>query len=99
MLQYAQQRAKQNNDPRRESYAIAGNSYIHFARAVVAAAGRETPSLIDPTPNCYIDGLRDEYPDLDYAVDGTRRCCRRNSDDLVQGIRGWCGAQVGDAVQ
>lgn len=32
----------------------------------MAAAGIETPWLLDPRPNSYIGEFRDEYPDLDY---------------------------------
>jgi len=47
MLKYAELRMSQNNN-------LLTNSCVHFAKDVVAAAGIETPWLVEPRPNSYI---------------------------------------------
>lgn len=66
MLKYAQLRELQNNNPKRERYGLLSYSCVHFAKEVVAAAGVDTPWMLDPRPNSYIGEFRDDYPDLDY---------------------------------
>jgi hypothetical protein len=66
MLKYAEIRMSQNNNPTRVPYGLLTNSCVHFAKDVVAAAGIDTPWLLDPRPNSYIGEFRDDYPDLDY---------------------------------
>jgi hypothetical protein len=66
MLKYAELRMSQNSNPARAPYDLLTNSCVHFAKDVVAAAGIETPWLLDPRPNSYIGEFRDDYPDLDY---------------------------------
>lgn len=68
MLQYAESRKLQNNNPNRPPYDLTSNSCIHFAKQVTAKAGVATPWMIDPRPNSYIGEFRDDYPDLDYRV-------------------------------
>lgn len=66
MLAYAERRKQENANPRRRPYDITRNSCIHFVKAVVAAAGVDTPWMVDPRPNSYIGEFRDDFPDLDY---------------------------------
>lgn len=66
MLEYAQLRESQNRNPRRQRYDLLTYSCVHFTKEVVAAAGIETPWMLDPRPNSYIGEFRDDYPDLDY---------------------------------
>ena len=66
MLKYAELRMSQNNTPTRPPYNLLTNSCVHFAKDVVAAAGIDTPWMLDPRPNSYIGEFRDDYPDLDY---------------------------------
>jgi hypothetical protein len=67
MLAYAELRESQNVSPKRTPYGLLTNSCVHFAKNVVAAAGIETPWMIDPRPNSYIGEFRDDYPDVDYS--------------------------------
>lgn len=69
MMAYAMRRKAQNSDPHREEYGLWGNNCMHFAKQVAEAGGAATPIMIDPRPNSYIEELRDQYPDLNYAPD------------------------------
>ena len=66
MLQYAQNREKENTNPSRKPYDLLSNSCIHFVKGVVAAAGVSTPWMLDPRPNSYIGEFRDDYSDVDF---------------------------------
>jgi hypothetical protein len=66
MLNYAEQRKMQNSNARRKPYDLTFNSCIHFVKEVVAAAGVDTPWMVDPRPNSYIGEFRDDFPNLDY---------------------------------
>ncbi|WP_444944606.1 hypothetical protein ACJJIK_07235 [Microbulbifer sp. ZKSA006] len=67
MLEYAEGRKKQNNNPNRKPYELDSYSCIHFAKETVEKAGVDTPIMIDPRPNSYIGELRDDFLDLDYT--------------------------------
>jgi lipopolysaccharide export LptBFGC system permease protein LptF len=67
MLDYAELRKKQNNNPQRKSYDLNDNNCIHFAKEVTEKAGINTPWMIDPRPNSYIGEFRDEFLDLDFS--------------------------------
>ncbi len=66
MLNYADKRRSQNNNPKREEYKILSNSCLHFMKGVMEAGGVDTPFLIDPRPNSYIEEIRDDFPSLEY---------------------------------
>lgn len=63
---HGQLRESQNRNPRRQRHDLLTYSCVHFTKEVVAAAGIETPWMLDPRPNSYIGEFRDDYPDLDY---------------------------------
>ncbi len=67
MLNYAETRRKANSNANREPYDLFTNSCNHFMKGVLDAAGVDTPRMIDPRPNSYIEELRDMYRDLDYV--------------------------------
>lgn len=66
MLEYAQFRERLNSNAERDPYDLLDNSCLHFMKSVVEKAGVETPTLIDPRPNSYIEEFRDMYRDLDF---------------------------------
>ena len=67
MLAYAKRRVEENRNPKRSPYNLFTNSCVHFMRAVVEAAGVQTPTMVDPRPNSYIEELRDDHPSLDFS--------------------------------
>jgi hypothetical protein len=68
MLSYAKKRVLENSNPNRPPYELLSNSCVHFMKSVVEAAGVETPTMIDPRPNSYIEELRSEFTKLDYKL-------------------------------
>lgn len=66
MLNAAQARVKENRDANRDEYSLLGNSCVHFMKEIIEAAGVDTPYMIDPRPNSYIEELRSDFPKLDY---------------------------------
>lgn len=62
-------RMNQNNDPNREEYNTFTNNCGTFMQETIEAGGVDTPTMIDPRPNSYIEELRDEYPHIDYKKD------------------------------
>ena len=78
MLAYAQRRIRENGNRNREPYSILKNSCIHFTKAVLEAAAVDTPVMIDPRPNSYIEELRDEFPKLDFVRQHSLRIDGRN---------------------
>ncbi len=74
MLNYAIKREKDNHNPNRPKYDLLSNSCNHFMKSVLDAADVETPYMIDPRPNSYIEEIRDDFRDLDY---------RKSSHSLV----------------
>lgn len=67
MLNYAEKRMKENANQSRQKYDLVFNSCNHFMKGVLEAAGVNTPSMIDPRPNSYIQEIRGLYPKLDYS--------------------------------
>ncbi|WP_020407669.1 hypothetical protein [Hahella ganghwensis] len=67
MLDYAGNRVKENANPNRAPYGLFTNSCVHFMKGVLDAAGVDTPFMIDPRPNSYIEELRSDFPALDYS--------------------------------
>jgi RHS repeat-associated protein len=63
---YARNLEKQNNNPKRKPYSLYTNNCGTFMKDVLEAGGVETPSMIDPRPNSYIEELRANYPPIDY---------------------------------
>jgi len=66
MNKYAQQRMAENSNPERVPYGIISNNCGTFMKDVLDAGGVDTPWMIDPRPNSYIDELRDEFPPIDF---------------------------------
>jgi uncharacterized protein RhaS with RHS repeats len=66
MNDYAQDRKSENSDPSREGYSIAGNNCGRFMKETLEAGQVDTPTMIVPWPNLYIEALRGKYPDVDY---------------------------------
>lgn len=66
MLEYVTKRMALNSDPNRTPYSLTSNNCITFAKETAEAAGADTPWMMDPRPNSYIDELRGSFPPLDY---------------------------------
>lgn len=66
MLEYAQLRVGQSEKLDRTPYDLFTNSCLHFMKSVTEKAGVDTPLLVDPRPNSYIEEYRKKYRDLDY---------------------------------
>jgi len=62
----AQDKLKQNNDPNRKSYGITDNNCGTFVKETLEAGEVDTPVMIDPRPNSYIEEIRDDNTNLDY---------------------------------
>lgn len=67
MLDYAQKRMSENSNPNRKKYELMSNSCNHFMKGVLDAAGVNTPYMLDPRPNSYIEEIRADFPKLDYS--------------------------------
>lgn len=67
MLDYAQKRMAENSNPNRKKYELMSNSCNHFMKGVLDAAGVDTPYMLDPRPNSYIEEIRADFPKLDYS--------------------------------
>jgi len=61
MNEYAQERLEQNSDPNREPYDKVSNQCATFMKETVEAGGVDMPTMIDPTPNSYIDEIQDNF--------------------------------------
>jgi len=70
MLDYSLRRYKQNSDANRAPYELLWNSCNHFMKGVLDAAGVDTPAMVDPRPNSYIEEIRSDFRDLDYDPKG-----------------------------
>jgi hypothetical protein len=66
VLDYVEGRRKANSDPRRKEYGLFSNNCATFMQQSLDRAGVNTPWMLDPRPNSYIDELRADYPTLDY---------------------------------
>lgn len=66
MLAYAQKRMALNSKPSRESYQTLSYNCGHFMKGVMDAAEVDSPWMIDPRPNSYIEEIQDDYPKLEY---------------------------------
>lgn len=66
MLAEALRRMGQNSDPNREPYDLTDNNCMTFVQDVLEAGGVDTPWMIDPRPNSYIEELRDDFPHVDF---------------------------------
>ncbi len=67
MLDYAQKRMAENSNPNRKKYELMSNSCNHFMKGVLDTAGVDTPYMLDPRPNSYIEEIRVDFPKLDYS--------------------------------
>ncbi len=66
MNDYALGKFNENNNPKRNPYKILTNNCATFVDDVLDAGGVDTPTMIIPTPNIYIDQLRADLPDIDW---------------------------------
>lgn len=67
MLSYATIQMGQNSNPARKPYELLTHSCLHFMRDTAAAGGANMPWVIDPRPAGYIERVRGDFPDLDFA--------------------------------
>jgi len=67
MLKFAEDRKKQNGNPKRVPYSLLSNNCMTFAKETAEAGGASTPSVIIPSPNSYMGRLQDSFPPLEYA--------------------------------
>ena len=65
-LDYVEGRKKLNADSKRKAYGLTDNNCGTFMKDTLEAAGVDTPWMVDPRPNSYIEELRDTFRDLDY---------------------------------
>lgn len=65
MVEFAEGRLGENQDPDREPYSVLGNNCSHFCQNTLAAAGIRTPWQIDPRPASYIQELQE---DTDFKI-------------------------------
>jgi hypothetical protein len=63
---YAVARMRANFDPKREPYALAGNSCLDFMKRVAEAGGAKMPVTVPPHPAGYVVLLQMLQPDLAY---------------------------------
>lgn len=61
MVDAAEKRMKQNTDDKRESYGLFGNNCATFCKDVLESGGQDTPAMVDPRPNSYIDELQSQF--------------------------------------
>ncbi len=64
MVDYAESIMAQNSNKDRRKYDALTNNCTHFMKRVLEAGGVDTPWMLDPRPNSYIDELRDQYMKL-----------------------------------
>ena len=60
-LRYAENRQKQNSNPKRAPYGLTDNNCMTFVKETLEAAAVDTPWMLDPRPNSYIDELQDDF--------------------------------------
>ena len=65
-LDYVEGRRKLNTQASRPGYDLLSNNCGTFMQRTLDAAGVDTPWMLDPRPNSYIQELRDDFVDLDY---------------------------------
>jgi len=66
MIAYAKKRQMDNKNLKRKPYDLFSNSCNHFMKGVLDAAAIDTPYMLDPRPNSYIEEIRSDFKDLDY---------------------------------
>lgn len=66
MNEHAQAKMAENTNSERESYDLLDNNCATFMRGVIEAGGVDTPSMVDPRPNSYIEELRDDFEKIDH---------------------------------
>jgi hypothetical protein len=80
MNAYAANRMNKNSDETRESYDITDNNCGTFAQDVLEAGEVDTPWMIDPRPNSYIEELQSEFENrVSYEPAGQK--LEMNNDD------------------
>jgi hypothetical protein len=66
MQQYAEDRKRQNTDPKRVPYDLLTHSCLHFMKSVAEEGGASLPEILVPTPKMYMLQVRVANPILDY---------------------------------
>lgn len=66
MNNFAKGKQAQNSDTNRKPYATLTNNCGTFMKETLDAGGVDTPVMIDPRPNSYIEELRDEHQNVEY---------------------------------
>lgn len=69
MNNYAQDKMKENSDPKREEYSLTGNNCGTFAADVAnqdETVEKEAPTIIDPRPNSIIEEYQKTFPAVSY---------------------------------
>lgn len=85
MLQYATNRMNQNSESSRDKYSLISNNCTTFCKSTLEAGGENTPSIIDPRPNSYINELRDTFGSpINYDPSSNRMTCGSNGGDCAQ---------------
>ncbi len=67
-MKYAEGRMAANSDPKREPYALRNNNCASFMKGTLEAGGVDTPWMVDPRPNSYIEELQSSFPHVQYPV-------------------------------
>jgi RHS repeat-associated protein len=65
MNDFAKDQMSSNSDPNRTPYDLTNNQCGTFMKDVIEAGGVDTPWMIDPRPNSYIEELRDDFKKID----------------------------------
>ena len=65
MNDFAKNQMSLNSDPNRTPYDLTNNQCGTFMQDVLEAGGVDTPWMIDPRPNSYIEELRDDFEKID----------------------------------
>ncbi len=73
MVEYAEGREAQNEDPSRKKYGFLTNNCMTFAQDVLESGGMNTPLMIDPSPKSYIKELQESASDKGTTGDGVAR--------------------------
>lgn len=66
VLDYVESRRRQNRSEKRTEYRLLTNNCGTFMQEALEAGGVDTPWMIDPRPNSYIEELRSAFRTLDF---------------------------------
>ncbi len=66
MNDFAKNKYSERNNPDRKPYNKFTNNCGTFMKETLEAGEADTPVMIDPRPNSYIEEIRDDNTNLDY---------------------------------